>query len=205
VLRQYLSDAYYNIGGALGYYPKRKIVVLVYAPEDFAKLRSVPEWVGGLYDGKIRVPATRATKDVETKRLIRHEYTHALVSDLSEDKCAVWLNEGLAKYMEYHDEHDGMPTPTLDAAYKDGRLISFAELQGEFLKIEGREKVQLAYEESYAIVRYIVQKYGLWKIKRMLARYAADETTVDVLSHEFYRTPTRFEQEWLHSLKFGSD
>ena len=208
-LRENLSDAYYGVGGLLGYYPRRRIVVLVYSPEDFARIRSVPEWVAGLYDGKIRVPAAKDMKDAAARRLIRHEYTHAVVSDLSKDRCAIWLNEGLAKYMEYHDAQgaakDGggrMPTPVLKRRFRKGTLIPFAEMQGDFIKIKAREKVALAYEQSYSMVTYIIEKYGMWKIKRMLARYAAGEDTTTILAREFHRTPARFEKDWLRSLRF---
>jgi Flp pilus assembly protein TadD len=201
-LRGLLRDAYYGVGGKFNYYPRRTIVVLVYSPEDFARIRSVPEWVAGLYDGKIRVPANKAMEDEATKRLIRHEYTHAVVGDLSRDRCAVWLNEGLAKYMEYYDSRNGMPTPLLKRRFQAGTLLSFAELEGEFVKIEGREKVQLAYEQSYSLAAYIIDRYGMWKIQRMLARYAQGEDTTSVLANEFYRTPERFEQDWLKWLRF---
>jgi len=204
-LRKHLSDAYYGVGGQFGYYPRRKVVVLVYSPEDFARIRAVPEWVAGLYDGKIRVPAAEAMKDETMKRLIRHEYTHAVVGDLSKNRCAIWLNEGLAKYMEYYDVEGGMPTPLLKRRLAAGTLIPFAEMQGEFVKITGREKVTLAYEESYALVKYIVDSYGLWKIMRMLELYAQGGDTEAVLQREFHSTPARFEQEWLRFLRSELD
>ena len=203
-LRESLSDAYYTVGGLLGYYPTRRIVVLVYSPEDFARIRSMPDWVAGFYDGKIRVPATKDMKDTAVRRLIRHEYTHAVVSDLSKDGCAVWLNEGLAKYMEYYGlkgDNDA-PGALLKKQFRAGKLIPFAELQGQFVKIKGRNKVSLAYEQAYSIVGYIVDAYGMWKIKRMLARYADGEDTTTVLGREFHQTPARFEKEWLGSLRF---
>ena len=205
-LRAHLSDAYYGVGGLLGYYPRRRIVVLVYSPEAFARIRSVPEWVAGLYDGKIRVPAAKEMADEAIKRLIRHEYTHAVVSDLAANRCATWLNEGLAKFMEYHDtqgdKDDGrMPKPLLEARHRKGALIPFDELQGQFIKITGREKVALAYEQSCSMVEYIVDAYGMWKVKRMLARYADGDDTRTVLSRELHRTPERFEKDWLRWVK----
>jgi len=204
-LRANLSDAYYGIGGRLGYYPQRRVVVLVYSPEDFARIRSVPEWVAGLYDGKIRVPASKEMKSEAMKRLIRHEYTHALVSELSKDRCAVWFNEGLAKYMEYHDSEDGMPTPVLKRRFRAETLIPFAEMQGEFIKIEGHEKVALAYEQSYTIMKYIVDTYGLWKVMQVLRRYAEGEDTATILDREFHTTPALFERDWLRFLRFELD
>ena len=200
-LRAYLSDAYYTVGAAFGYYPQQKIVVIVYAPRDFARLRSQPDWVGGLYDGKIRVPADGEKSAAEFGRLIRHEYTHAVVGALSKDKCAVWLNEGVAKVMEYLGERGGMPTPLLKERLRAGRILSFADLQGEFIKLQDREAVNLAYEESYMIAAYVIDTYGLWKVKRMLAGYAAGDDTPTILAREFRRTPEQFEQQWLRYIQ----
>jgi Flp pilus assembly protein TadD len=206
-LRADLSDAYYGVGGLLGYYPKSRVVVLLYSPEAFAKIRSVPEWVAGLYDGKIRVPATKKMDDDTVKRLIRHEYTHALVSELGKDRCATWLNEGLAKYMEYYDTQaagkDGgrMPKPLLEKRAKKGPLIPFDELQGQFIEITDPEKVALAYEQSCSMVEYIVDAYGMWKIVRMLGRYAEGNDTKTVLALELHRTPDGFEKDWLRWLR----
>ncbi|MBN1918128.1 MAG: tetratricopeptide repeat protein [Verrucomicrobia bacterium] len=203
-LRAHLSDAYYTVGGAFGYYPRQKIIVIVYEPEDFARLRSQPDWVSGFYDGKIRVPSDGTRSAADFRRLIRHEYTHAVVGALSKDKCAVWLNEGLAKLMEYWGDRaqgNGMPMPLLKERLRTGTWMSFADLQGEFLKIEGRDAVALAYEESYTIAAYLLDTYGMWKVKRMLAGYAAGDDTPTILARELRRTPEQFEQDWLRALK----
>jgi len=51
------------------------------------------------------------------------------------------------------------------------------------------------------MVEYIVDAYGMWKVKRMLARYADGDDTRTVLSRELHRTPERFEKDWLRWVK----
>lgn len=96
----YLKTAYETIGSDFDYYPRHKIVVLLYSPEDFRRVREVPDFVAGLYDGKIRIPVSSAPRDdtAELERIIRHEYTHALVFDITKGKCPLFLNEGLAEH-----------------------------------------------------------------------------------------------------------
>jgi len=48
---------------------------------------------------------------------------------------------------------------------------------------------------------YNVDAYGMWKIGRMLARYAEGEDTATVLSLELHRTPHGFGKDWLRRLK----
>jgi hypothetical protein len=204
-LRGYLNDAYYTVGGAFGYYPRQKVVVIVYTPEAFARLRAQPDWVSGFYDGKIRVPADGEQSEADFRHLIRHEYTHAVVGALAKEQCAVWLNEGLAKSMERWGERGGMPTPMLKQRFRAGRILSFAELQGQFIKLQDVDTVNLAYEESYTIATYIIDTYGMWKVKRMLAGYAAGDDTRTILAREFRRTPEQFEKEWLRYLARALD
>src|SRR5438094_3329091 len=41
-----------------------------------------PDWAQGLFDGKIRLPVEGAMRDgTALDRVLRHEYTHALVQD----------------------------------------------------------------------------------------------------------------------------
>src|SRR3989338_5819666 len=90
------------VGSDFAYWPKHKFVVLIYSAESFRRLRTeTPEWMGGQFDGKIRVPLPSAQLDpLEVKRIIFHEYTHALVHDLTSGRCPIWFNEGLAEHEE---------------------------------------------------------------------------------------------------------
>ena len=53
------------------------------------------EWVGGLYDGAIRVPVRNFTaSEGEIRKKLFHEYTHVAVRSVT-NRCPTWLNEGL--------------------------------------------------------------------------------------------------------------
>ena len=56
-----LNAAFWRIGAALGAYPSDSVVVMLYTEQQFRDITQAPEWSGGVYDGRIRVPAAGAT------------------------------------------------------------------------------------------------------------------------------------------------
>ena len=52
-----LEESYRVLAGKLGTSPSGDIIVILYGREDFHGLTGRPRWVGGLFDGKIRIPA----------------------------------------------------------------------------------------------------------------------------------------------------
>ena len=51
-----LKEAYSDIGKKLDLFPADPVTVILYSERDFAVATGAPFWVGGLYDGKIRIP-----------------------------------------------------------------------------------------------------------------------------------------------------
>jgi tetratricopeptide (TPR) repeat protein len=99
-----LEAAYWRIGAALYTYPSDVITVVLYTREQFRDVTRAPEWAGGAYDGRIRVPVLGALNErKEFERVLTHEFTHALVKTLAPRGVPQWLNEGLAMYFEGTD------------------------------------------------------------------------------------------------------
>jgi hypothetical protein len=100
-LRTVLDQARRDVGRDFGYWPRHQLVVLVYSEEAFKQVRQGPDWIAGLYDGKIRVPVSRnPTAQASLNSTLIHEYTHAIIHDITQNQCPVWLNEGLAEFEE---------------------------------------------------------------------------------------------------------
>ncbi|HVO50905.1 MAG TPA: hypothetical protein VMV60_07925 [Thermoanaerobaculia bacterium] len=96
-----LEGAYADLVQDLGSAPPRKIEVVVYAERDWRLATQAPDWSGGLFDGKVRVPAQGLTG--VTPRLLavlKHEMTHAFVAVRTNGRAPVWLHEGLAQVEE---------------------------------------------------------------------------------------------------------
>ena len=94
---QMLEAAYWRIGTSLSSYPSSSMTVVLYSQEQFRDITRSPQWAGGVFDGKIRVPVRGALeRPDEFQRVLTHELTHALIWTLAPRGVPTWLNEGLA-------------------------------------------------------------------------------------------------------------
>ncbi len=200
-IKGYLRDAYREIGRDFGYYPRTKIIVIIYSEENFKKLRAdTPEWLGGLYDGKIRLPIKKYFQsEKEFQKLLYHEYTHAVIYSLTKGSCPIWLNEGLAKYSEIKIEDNKLSR--LRAALKNDSLIPLNELNQAFSFNSSADKAALAYEEAYSIVKYIIYRYNFWHIREILEKLAGGENFEDALDKSIYINFKRLEENWREFLE----
>jgi len=142
-----LNTAFWRIGQALGAYPSDTIVVILYTEKQFRDITRAPEWSGGLYDGRIRVPAAGAALKPELfEQVLVHELTHAMVNALAPRGVPVWLHEGLAQYFE--GESAGAARKRLQA---HGRRIPLDQLEGNFSGLTSAGAL-VAYDESLVAV-----------------------------------------------------
>lgn len=200
-LREFLRNSYREVGQDLGYFFKHKVVVLLYDEQEFRQLTGVPHWSSGLYDGKIRLPAyQQGFSQKEIQKIMRHELTHAFVSEVSKGRAPAWLNEGLAEY----EEAKILPVDmrVFDAAVKTRTLFPLPILfnQKELLKVKDPLEVALFYVESYKLVSYLVERYGLFQIKKMLQLFSQGRDTVEVVQEVLKISPLELEREWRASL-----
>jgi hypothetical protein len=191
-----LLEARRAVGSDFAYWPKHKFVVLIYSAESFRQLRAeTPEWVSGQFDGKIRVPLPSAQLDpLEVKRIIFHEYTHALVHDLTSGRCPTWLNEGLAEHEGWR--HGTQTFRELRRALQENQLIPWIYLSDRFSTSRPVDEVRLGYEESHAIIAYLIERYGFWRIRRVLKALSEGLPVEDVLAAEFHIKFPRLQTDW---------
>jgi len=163
-----LEDAYVELGSELAFYPDVKVPVLLYAHKDFAAVTNSPDWAGAAYDGKIRLPlgGLRRMND-QLAAVLYHEYAHVLVHFLSNRNAPVWLNEGLAEMAGRR--RSSPPLQQLHTAHADNQLLGWDGLAKPFAGLPA-DKAQLAYEQSYSLVKYMVDTFGWYKIAELLQR-----------------------------------
>jgi tetratricopeptide (TPR) repeat protein len=161
-----LETAYNHVGSDFSYYPSARVPVILYTRKDYRSLTAGPEWSGGLYDGKVRLPIGGARNIAPMLRgVLFHEYTHVVVGELTRKNCPTWLNEGLAEF-EGRKEYDS-PLAALEAAAKTGKFLSFSDMEKSLLSLS-RKDAALAYQQSYAMVRFMISSYGWHKVREIL-------------------------------------
>lgn len=195
-LQERLMASRRSVGADFGYWPNRKLVVLVYSAQQFRQLRQdAPEWAGGQYDGKIRVPLPNGELHADmVSRILTHEYTHAVLYDVANNRCPVWLNEGLAEYEAWKDTAPAWQI--LRRASSQGRLMPWAQLFAAGFSAMSAEDASLAYEQSHSMVRFLVERYGFWRIKHLLQAIKQGASSQDALVAEFRLKLPRLEDNW---------
>lgn len=188
-----LDDAYRQIGRELNYFPDTTFTVIIYSQRDFRDVTRLPEWAGGAYgifDGVIRIPVRGAeNQEKELRRVLFHEYTHALVHTLVASP-PLWLNEGLAEYLS-----GGWPQRT-------GQHIPLTALhdKGSFGRLGDVRLVGLAYWESYSAVAYLMERHGADRVMQLLRNLGktgdADQAFRESLGISYREMVDIWEPEW---------
>ena len=179
------------MGRDFNYFPERKVPVIVYSPDDF--LGGAHTGIRALYDGKIRIPAyTRDMNITEFKSLVRHEFTHAVIFDLSAGKCPRWFNEGLAQYQE--DKVKKIDLKVLPSFMKKKEFIAFEKIfdRNDFQQVH----LGLFYEQSFSMTKYLLKRYQLYKLKNVLLDLAAGKSMEIAFNDNLYLTVKDFESRW---------
>ena len=162
-----LEAAYWRIGSALYSYPADVITVVLYTREQFRDVTQSPEWAGGAYDGRIRVPVMGAMKNPrEFERVLTHEFTHALVRSIAPRGVPQWLNEGLAMHFEGADL-----SPLIARAQAAESRPPLSALERTFAGMSP-ETATLAYAQSAAAVKLLFDEAGAPAIAGILADLA---------------------------------
>lgn len=194
-----LEDAYGDIGRQLSFYPDREIAVILYSDQQFQEVTDAPGWSGGIYDGKIRIPIGGIERETPGLRaVLYHEYTHALVRAIT-PRTPVWLNEGLAQYFEGR-EVGSRQKEVLRRLLQGGHLPPLASLEGSFLGYGGSQ-AGYAYLISLSAVTYMVDRYGMHRVRMVLDALAAGEDSARALGTGLMASAEEFERAWCRSLE----
>jgi tetratricopeptide (TPR) repeat protein len=178
-----LEDAYSSIGKELNYFPSEPLNVILYTDRDFHDVTQTPQWSGGFYDGKIRVPVKGIEgREALLKKVLFHEYTHAVVFFLT-PRCPLWVNEGLAEFFSRNH------------ARKLGQIIPLQSLETSFAWLSG-SSVGLAYQESYSAVAYLIETHGISRMKEFLLALSVGTDLNEAFKKAFHVSYHQFLREW---------
>jgi len=97
----HLESAYADLTSRFNVYPASVIIVTLYSREAFYDVTESPRWVGGLFDGQIRIPIGGLTRlTAAAGSVFTHELAHCIVYHKTRGNCPRWLQEGIAQRVE---------------------------------------------------------------------------------------------------------
>lgn len=100
-IMDYLEEQYGQLSSLFLHTPVQPITVQLYPKREFREVTQAPDWVGGLYDGKIRVPLGGLRRlDSRSRGVLRHELAHAVIHSKTRTNCPRWLHEAVAQIVE---------------------------------------------------------------------------------------------------------
>ncbi len=160
-------------------YPSSNIDINVYSSNNFKKMHNGPSWAGAVYDGKIRLPIDSSQKNISKKsleRVLRHELTHALLSNQSSSKrLPSWFNEGLAQYLEC----DGNCGSYINSISKT-RFLEPQVLKNSFTKLD-KTTASMAYSQSLHLLKVLTEIKGRGAIGHIVESISVTNASSDDL------------------------
>jgi tetratricopeptide (TPR) repeat protein len=109
---------------------------------------------------------------------INHELVHYAVSSLTRDRAPVWLQEGIAKFLEtrWRAPAGGRLAPSMEhllgKALRGGKLIGFDAMHPSMAKLPSAEDASLAFAEVATAIGYLHAHSGMPALRAAIAAVA---------------------------------
>lgn len=168
-LRDLIAIATSEISQKFNFRPKKKIDIFLRPDLNSDPL---PNWAEASYDGAIHIQRRidRETDLFPIEILIRHEWTHFVVDQLTDDRCPNWLDESLALVIS---------RPLFDSERQQLRsnfVFTPIELSRPFSSFPPSDR-RIAYFQSHAIGEFLIHNFGFEKIRSVLDLIRSGEST----------------------------
>ncbi|MFC7441583.1 peptidase MA family metallohydrolase [Laceyella putida] len=181
-----LERAYERLHRRLGWTTKEVVVKLYDRPDVFRQFvkPSLPTWAGGWHEANQSIKFIGGWgEDRLFAAGLVHELTHQMVSELSNDNAAYWLQEGAAMYYEAH------LLPRLMVQHHLGQLerrMTLVELERAELEKLSSEEAEQYYLNAYLSFKTVVERWGEQSVQSLL-KELAKYPYIDVDSSEKMR------------------
>jgi tetratricopeptide (TPR) repeat protein len=193
-----LERSYRRLSSELVSQPPSTITVILYPNRTYFDITRAPQWSGGLYDGKIRLPIKGLTSvNSEIEAVLVHELTHSFIDAQAHNQCPSWLNEGIAQYME--GKTAGVYNRTLAQLQKRKELPSLAELDQSF-SILPEGVVSAAYWQGLSAVEFLTARNGRQVLRNLLELLRGNYNLESAWQAATGQRLVDFEKSWKSSL-----
>jgi tetratricopeptide (TPR) repeat protein len=167
--------------------PEQAITVILYPKQAFHDVTLAGGEVGGLFDGKIRVPIGGLKRlDPRAQAVLAHELTHAVVHSKSRGQAPRWLHEGLAQIAE--------PRPLTRAD-----RVAVRRALGTADPTDWAERA-FSYPAALSFVRYLEEERGFDALVGLVGGLGEGKSLDEALRAEFGVDYAEACRAWVASL-----
>ena len=156
----------------------------------------LPEWTGAYAipsQGRMVVKSPRWSREENFQTTLVHELFHLLVhSYLGSVSLPRWLDEGLAIF--YSGETSWQTSTALSKAIATDSVIPLSEI--DYVLEYHRTKADLAYQESYSAVEYLLKTYDIEAVRRILRGLKQGNSLDQCFIAATGSDVATFEREW---------
>jgi tetratricopeptide (TPR) repeat protein len=137
---------------------------------------------------------------------LAHEFTHYLVTQKGRNSVPIWLQEGLAKFLETRWRGapglavDETSTRLLQKAAREKKLIPFSAMHPSIAKLPTQEMAALAFAEVEAAIRLLYQRGGQAALTNLVAAMAEGARDEEAVARAYGKSFAQFEQDWRESV-----
>ena len=214
-----LEKSYRAAGEWLGYSPREKVRVEIIPRVERLEGVTGLTWreiensgaVGMCKFNKIMLLSPRLIpQGYRWRDALAHEYFHYVVVRMTSNGAPVWLQEGLARY----GENLWRSPPGLDLkpveetllarAIREGELVPFGKMDPSLVQLSGPEEVRLAFAESAAAVDFLLRRWKMEGMRRLLAALSSAEKPTarsNLYKDAIGMGMEEFEEAWLVYLR----
>jgi tetratricopeptide (TPR) repeat protein len=209
--RDALEAAYRALHDDLGFETELPVRVEFYrSPADLASVSSLSQaevartgTIALCKWGRLMVTTPRAlATGYPWLDTINHEFVHYAVSQLTHDRAPVWLQEGLAKFLErrWREPAGGRIPPAMEhllaKALRANKLITFEAMHPSMAKLPSAEDATLAFAEVANAVAYLHERAGMGGLRAALKAVAAGTDAREAVAAAAGGTWPEFERGW---------
>lgn len=188
----FLEERWGDLTSAFRHAPSQPVTVILYPERTFRDVTQAPDDVGGLYDGKVRVPLGGVTRlDPALARVLSHELTHAIVHSKTRGKAPRWLHEGLAQWAE--------PRPLTRAQTAEVRERVRSGDPSDW------DRRAFSYPAALSLVRWIEAERGFSTLVSLLDRLGEGVSEDDAFSAVYGQGYADLCRRWADSLERGKE
>jgi tetratricopeptide (TPR) repeat protein len=119
-------------------------------------------------------PAARPGSTASWEAVLWHEFCHVVTLTMTKNKMPRWLSEGISVYEERQARGNWgeQMKPRYRAMILGEDLTPVSQLSGAFLRPKTPAHLGFAYYESSLVVEWLMERWGIDKMKRALADLA---------------------------------